>query len=70
MKKSTFLIIKGRTGRVKSVKAFVRGLSWKSILLAITYLYNYITEEKINDLEKLLCLCYLVVLLREVTIII
>ena len=41
----------------------------KYILLGITYLCNsYITEEEINDLEKLLYLCYLVVLLREVTI--
>ena len=46
-----------------------RGLSVKYILLGITYLCNsYITEEEINDLEKLLYLCYLVVLLREVTI--
>ena len=46
-----------------------RGLSVKYIFLAITYFCNsYITEEELNDLEKLLDLCYLVVLLREVTI--
>ena len=40
----------------------------KSTLLGVTYFCNsYITEEKINDLEKLLYLCYLV-LFREVTI--
>ena len=39
------------------------------IFLAITDFYSsYITEEEINDLEKLFYQCYLVVLLREVTI--
>ena len=40
----------------------------KYIFLAITYFCSaYITEEEINDLKRLY-LCYLVVLLREVTI--
>ena len=50
-------------------KSLFRGLSRKYIFLAITYFCSsYITEEEINDLEKLLYLCYLVVLLREVAI--
>ena len=45
------------------VKVLLRELSVKSILLAITYFCNsYITEQEINDIEKLLYLCYLVVL--------
>ena len=44
-------------------------LSVKYIFLAVTDFYN-ITEEEIKDLEKLLNLCYLAVLLREVTILI
>ena len=41
----------------------------KYIFLATTdFCSSYITEEEINDLEKLLYLCYLAVLLREVTI--
>ena len=41
----------------------------KYIFLATTNLCSsYITEEEINDLEKLLYLWYLVLLLREVTI--
>ena len=41
----------------------------KYIFLAITYFCNsYITEEESDDMEKLLYLCYLAVLLREVTI--
>ena len=69
MKKSTFLNIKGTTGRAESVKVFFRGLSVRSNFFSIAYFYNsYITEEKINHLEKLLHLCYLVVLLREVAI--
>ena len=39
----------------------------KYIFFAITYVCSsYITEEEINNLEKLLYLCYLAVLLREV----
>ena len=50
-------------------KFFLGGLSVKYIFLAITYFCSsYITEEEINDLEKLLYLCNLAVLLREVTI--
>ena len=65
MEKGTFLNIKGTTGRAESVKVFFRGLSVKSILLAIRYFCNsYITEEKIKDLENLLYLCYLGELLR------
>ena len=49
-------------------KSFVQGAECE-IFLAITYLCSsYITEEEINDLEKLLYLRYLVVLLREVAI--
>ena len=50
-------------------KSLIRGLSLRYIFLAITdFCSSYITEEEINDLEKLLCLCFFVVLLREVTI--
>ena len=52
------------------VKVLFRGLSVKYIFLAITYFCSsYITEEEINDLEKLFYLYYLVmILLREVAI--
>ena len=49
-------------------KSFVQRAECE-IFFAITYFCSsYITEEEINDLEKLLFLCYLVVLLREVII--
>ena len=48
-------------------KSFVQRAECE-IFLAITYFCSsYITEEEVNDLEKLLYLCYLVVLSREVT---
>ena len=65
MKKSKLLKIKRTTDRAESVKVSFRGLSVKSNFFAIMYFNNsYITEEKTNDLDKLLYLCYLVVLLR------
>ena len=52
-----------------SIKVLFKGLTVKYIFLAtIDFCSSCITEEEINDLEKLLYLCYLVVLLREVTI--
>ena len=49
-------------------KSFVQGAECE-IFLAITYFCSsYITEEKLYDLEKLLYLCYLVVLLMKVAL--
>ena len=49
-------------------KSFDKGVGHE-IFLAITYFCSsYITEEEINDLQKLLHLCHIVVLLREVAI--
>ena len=46
-------------------KSFVQGAECE-IFLAMTYFCSsYITEEEINDIEKLLYLCYLVVLLSN-----
>ena len=56
-------------GDAEQVKVLLRELSVKYIFLAITYFCSFnITEEEIYDLEELLYLCYLVVLLTEVTI--
>ena len=54
---------------MRTSKSLFRVLSVKYIFLAITDFWSsYITEEEINDLEKVLHLCYLVVFLREVAI--
>ena len=54
---------------MSKAKVLFRGLSVKYIFLDTTYFCcSYITEEEINDLEKLLYLCYLEVLLSQVTI--
>ena len=56
-------------GRGISKSFFFRRLSVKYIFLAITYFCSpYITEEEMDDSEKLLYLCYLTMLLGEVTI--
>ena len=54
---------------MEQIKVLLRGLSVKHTFLVITYFCSsYIKEEEINDLEKLLYVCYLVVHLREVII--
>ena len=53
--------------RCQKVKVLFMGLSEIYLSCYNLFCSSYITEEEINDLKRL-CLCYLVVLLREVTI--
>ena len=53
--------------RCQKVKVLFMGLSEIYLPCYNLFCSSYITEEEINDLKRL-CLCYLVVLLREVTI--
>ena len=53
--------------RCQKVKVLFMGLSEICLSCYNLFCSSYITEEEINDLKRL-CLCYLVVLLREVTI--